>query len=257
MTQKNSGRLYLLPAPLDPFAESAWPVEEILAQTPAKTLELMRSIDHFVVESIKTASRLLSRIKDREAMARAVFLELNEHGGDESIDQAIGFMRAGIDFGFLSEAGMPCIADPGAALVAGAHEAGIMVVPIPGPSSVTLALSASGLDAQRFVFLGYLPAERLARQATLRRLGADFSRDGMTRVFIETPYRNDALLSDCLNILPGESWLCVARALCSKDEWIRSARVSAWKNGPPAIIGKSPAVFLFGQRATRQTRNTR
>lgn len=252
-----NGILYLLPAPLQPYGETEWSPEVLLAQIPSTTLAILKRIDFFAVESTRTASRFLSRIKDRESMGKTVFLELNEHGGEESIARCLKLLSEGRDCGFLSDAGMPCIADPGAALVAAAHEAGARVMPVSGPSSLLLALSASGLDAQRFAFLGYLPQENASRRAVLSRLGAEFLKDGITRVFIETPYRNDALLAECIRTLPSAAWLAVASGLCSDREEIRSAPIGRWRTLPAPSVGKIPAVFLFGHRATNRMLNTR
>jgi 16S rRNA (cytidine1402-2'-O)-methyltransferase len=144
----------------------------------------------------------------------------------------------------MSEAGIPAIADPGALLVAAAHERGIRVVPIVGPSSIVLALEASGLEGQRFRFVGYLPAEGAARRAALVDLERQSARDGETQVFIETPYRNDALLADLLQACRGATRLAVAADLTGPAESIRMARIDAWR-AKPEPIGKRPAIFLL------------
>jgi 16S rRNA (cytidine1402-2'-O)-methyltransferase len=146
--------------------------------------------------------------------------------------------------GLLSEAGLPAIADPGAALVAAAHARGITVVPHVGPSSIALALMASGLDGQRFRFVGYLPAESAARRVKLAELERHSASQAETQIFIETPYRNEALLADILHACRGATRLAVAAELTSPHEWIRMDAVAAWRS-KPAAIGKRPAIFLL------------
>ena len=251
------GRLFLLPAPLHPYEAETWDPATLAQTLPARALSLLASLPSFVVESERTALRLLSRLKDRGGMEKLSLKVLDEHSPPDVIPGLLSDILAGADAGFFSEAGLPCVADPGAALVAEAHARGIEVVPVSGPSSLMLALIASGLEAQRFAFLGYLPQDRAARRSSIQRLAGDFRRDGMTRLFIETPYRNDALLSDLAALLPDEVWLCVAADLCGRGERVESRPVRAWKASPAAPIGKVPAVFLFGNRAGLRPRDTR
>ena len=251
------GTLYLLPAPLHPYDAETWDPATLAQTMPARSLHLLAALPSFVVESERTALRLLSRLKDREAMGKVSLKVLDEHSSPEVIPGLLAEILDGADVGFFSEAGLPCVADPGAALVAEAHARGIRVVPVSGPSSLMLGLIASGLDAQRFSFLGYLPQDRAARRNSIQRLAGDFRRDGITRLFIETPYRNDALFSDFIALLPDEAWLCVAADLCGKGERIESKPVKSWKAAPAAPIGKVPAVFLFGNRAALRPRDTR
>jgi 16S rRNA (cytidine1402-2'-O)-methyltransferase len=143
---------------------------------------------------------------------------------------------------------MPCVADPGAALAALAHDRGFGVVPLVGPSSILLALAASGLDGQRFSFLGYLPQDQGGRRAALASIDRGLRADGSTRIFIETPYRNARLLEDCIAVLSPTTRLCVAASLTSLAERIRSAPVSAWR-AEPWPLGKEPAIFLAGLTA--------
>jgi 16S rRNA (cytidine1402-2'-O)-methyltransferase len=146
--------------------------------------------------------------------------------------------------GLLSEAGLPAIADPGAALVAAAHERGIAVVPHVGPSSILLALMASGLEGQRFRFVGYLPAEAAARRAAIADLERQSARARETQIFIETPYRNDAMLADLLQACRPATRIAIAAELTSPREWIRTDRIEMWR-AKPATIGKRPAIFLL------------
>lgn len=249
MSEKK-GTLYLVPNSLD--AEIG-PVEAVI---PAQALARMASLRHFVVEGDRAAWRLLSRVMDRESLAGVSLEKLDEHTLPEEVPRLLAPALAGEDLGLLSEAGLPCVADPGGALVAAAHAAGIRVVPLVGPSSLLLALSASGLDGQRFSFLGYLPQERAARRSALAAIERGVRADGGTRIFIETPYRNDKLLEDCLEVLSPETRLCVAAGLTTEGEQVRQASVASWRAAPQAI-GKKPAVFLVGRvPGTSLDRNT-
>jgi 16S rRNA (cytidine1402-2'-O)-methyltransferase len=235
------GRLYLVPNLLD---ASSLPE----ATLPAAAIERVRSLRRFVVEGEKAAWRLLSRILDAEAASKVSMDRLDEHTPRGALPALLSPLEAGEDLGLISEAGMPCIADPGAALVALAHDRGIAVIPLVGPSSVILALAASGLDGQRFSFLGYLPQDPQGRRAALLAMDRGIRADGATRIFIETPYRNARLLADCLELLSPATRLCVAASLCSDSERIRSSPVSSWR-ASPWPLGKEAAIFLAGHAA--------
>ncbi len=236
--ETGTGRLFLIPnliAPGDPAKA-----------LPGATLEAIRGIRRYVVEGEKAAWRLLSAVMEREELAATHFEVLDEHTRAEALPGLLEPALRGEDLGLLSEAGMPCVADPGAPLVALAHDRGIRVIALTGPSSILLALASSGLDGQRFRFLGYLPPDRTGRAAALREIDRGILADGATRIFIETPYRNAALLEDCLAILAPSTRLCVAFALGSAAETIRSAPVAAWRR-EPTPLAKEPAIFLLGQ----------
>jgi len=235
------GRLFLIPNLLDP---SGIP-EAVL---PASALARIRSLRRFIAESDKAAWRLLSRVLDKEEAAAASVERLDEHTKAEDLPALLGPAVAGEDIGLLSDAGMPCVADPGAALVALAHDRGISVAALTGPSSILLALSASGLNGQSFSFLGYLPPDRAGRRSALSSIDAGIRADGATRIFIETPYRNEALLEECLSTLSPGTRLCVAASLTSAAERVRSAPVSEWRSSPWEL-GKEPAIFLAGRAA--------
>jgi len=239
---KTPGTLYLVPNALDP---DIGPAEAVM---PAPALARVRNLRRFIVEGERAAWRLLSRVIEKEELASVSMEVLDEHSRLEDLPRLLSPLVAGEDVGLLSEAGLPCVADPGGALVAAAHEAGIRVVPLVGPSSLLLSLSSSGLDGQRFSFLGYLPQDRAERRAALAAIDRGVRADGATRIFIETPYRNDRLLADCLEVLSPDTRLCVAAALSTERERIRSAAVRDW-GAPPEPIGKEPAVFLVGRKA--------
>jgi 16S rRNA (cytidine1402-2'-O)-methyltransferase len=232
------GRLYLLPAWL---AEDV-PPESVL---PAPVLERLRALDSFVVEDAKSARRFLAACGHPRPLREIEMAELSEHTDRAAVPGLLAPLLAGRDVGLLSEAGVPAVADPGALLVAEAHGRGIRVVPLVGPSSILLALMASGLEGQRFRFLGYLPTEPAARRARALEAERDSARERETQVFIETPYRNDALLADLLQSLRGTTRLVVAADLTGPNEWIRSDAVENWKSRPSPAIGKRPAIFLL------------
>jgi 16S rRNA (cytidine1402-2'-O)-methyltransferase len=197
-----------------------------------------------VVENAKSARRFLAACGHPRPLREIAMSELNEHTPASAIPALIEPALAGRDVGVLSEAGVPAVADPGAALVAEAHARGIVVVPCVGPSSILLALMASGLEGQRFRFAGYLPADATGRKAAISELERRSSRDGETQVFIETPYRNEALLADLVATCKPTTRLCVAADLTAPSEWIRNDTLEGWR-ARPAAIGKRPAIFLL------------
>lgn len=232
-----AGRLYLLPTWLAEPSEPA-------AVIPGPVLERIRTLDVFVVEDAKSARRFLAACGHPRPMREIVMAELNEHTPADQVAQLLDLALAGQDVGVLSEAGVPAVADPGAALVAEAHRRGVTVVPCVGPSSILLALMASGLDGQRFRFLGYLPADGEERRGAIAEIERHSRHAGETQVFIETPYRNDALLADLVATCRPATRLAVAAELTAPGEWIRSDVIGAWRERP-AAIGKRPAIFLL------------
>jgi 16S rRNA (cytidine1402-2'-O)-methyltransferase len=232
-----SGRLYLIPAWLSPDT----PPNHVV---PAAALERLRALGHFVVEDAKSARRYLAACGHPRPIRELFFTELNEHTPRAKVAELLEPTLQGYDVGLLSEAGLPAVADPGAVLVAEAHARGVTVVPLVGPSSMMLALMASGLEGQRFRFLGYLPAESAARREKLGEIERHSRKGIETQIFIETPYRNDALLADILQTCAEATRLAVAAELTAPGEWIRMAPVSAWRR-QPATIGKRPAIFLL------------
>jgi 16S rRNA (cytidine1402-2'-O)-methyltransferase len=232
-----TGRLFLLPA----WLSEETPPEDVV---PAPVLERIRSLDSFIVENAKSARAYLAACRHPKPMREIAMAELNEHTAAADVPKLLAGAVAGRDTGLLSEAGLPAIADPGALLVATAHALGISVVPCVGPSSIALALMASGLDGQRFRFVGYLPAESAARRARIVELERHSSKHSETQIFIETPYRNESLLADLLQSCRGASRLAIAAELTSPREWIRMDTVDAWRRNTPTL-GKRPAIFLL------------
>ena len=219
--------LYAIPTPLGGEPEAA---------LPAPALATIRRIKDFAVENAKSARAFLG------AMAMPV-RELSIVAIEEKTD-LLAPLRAGRPLGLLSEAGCPAIADPGAQLVEAAHREGFRVVPLVGPSSITLALMASGLEGQRFAFCGYLPREGAPRAKRIRELETRSRRERETEIFIETPYRNEALFSALLEVCAPATRLCVAADLTLGTESVRTCTVAQWRRSK-GTIGKRPAVFLL------------
>jgi 16S rRNA (cytidine1402-2'-O)-methyltransferase len=231
------GTLYLLPAALS----ADTPPEAVV---PGTVLLRIRSLDRFVVENAKSARAWLRACGHPKPARELAISELNEHTPAAAVAALLEPVFAGNDLGLLSEAGMPAVADPGAALVAAAHARGVTVVPCVGPSSILLALAASGLDGQRFRFAGYLPAETAARHAALVEIEKRSVRDRETQVFIETPYRNDAMLKEILATCRATTRLAIAAELTSPEESVVMDTVAGWRKRS-ATIGRRPAIFLL------------
>ena len=232
-----SGRLFLVPSSLS----SETPPQDVL---PEGVLRRVRKIDSFVVENAKSARAFLAACGHPRPMRDLAMAELNEHTPDTAVPSLLEPLRAGMDVGLLSEAGAPAVADPGARLVAAAHAEGIQVVPLVGPSAILLALMASGLEGQRFRFHGYLPVNADARRAALSEIERHSSLHDETQAFIETPYRNDAMLADILRVCDAGTRLAVAAGLTGSGETVRLDRIDAWR-ASPGTLGKRPAVFLL------------
>jgi 16S rRNA (cytidine1402-2'-O)-methyltransferase len=227
--------LYAIPAPLGGTAEAA---------LPQAALGIVRGLADFVVENPKSARAFLSAVGMARPIRELSLATLDEHTAPAQVPALLRPLREGRPLGLLSEAGCPAIADPGAALVEAAHREGFQVRPLVGPSSIVLALMASGLQGQRFAFCGYLPREAGEREARIRALEKRSREEDETEVFIETPYRNDALLGSLLSVCRPATRLCVAADLTLPTESVVSRPVSQWR-ALPGAIGRRPAVFLL------------
>ena len=234
----SAGKLFLIPAPLGDSA----PVDTVI---PVGTLEVLRSIRYFVVEELRTARRYLSKASIGVPIDSLHFFELNEHTPPEQdISSYLQAALEGHNIALLSEAGVPAVADPGARLVRLAHQKSIPVVPLTGPSSLLLALMASGLNGQNFAFAGYLPVKPPERQQRLRLLEKRSAAEQQTQLFIETPYRNEALLADILSVCRPGTLLCVAANLTEPDAFIKTQTIAGWKT-THVDLHKKPCVFLL------------
>jgi 16S rRNA (cytidine1402-2'-O)-methyltransferase len=232
----DKGKLYLIPSPL---GEND-PAEVI----PGPVLNSLEGFRTFVVEEVRTARRYLSRAGLKGRIGELEFFELNEHTDAATIEGYLRLFENGNDVALISEAGLPAVADPGAQLVALAHTHDIEVVPAVGPSSLMLALMASGLNGQSFAFCGYIPAKTDERRNKLKLLEKLSGQLKQTQILIETPYRNDSLFADILAVCSPSTKVCVAANITMPDAYIKTRKVAAWKK-EGLQIGKRPCVFLI------------
>lgn len=234
------GILYLIPAPLTPFAEN----DDIAWVIPAAVRQCIAGLGHYVVEHPKTARQFLKQTGCALPLQEIKMQVLDEHTQPKEFVSLLAPLLAGNDMGLLSEAGCPAVADPGAGLVRLAHQKNIRVVPLVGPSSILLALMASGLNGQRFVFHGYLPVENEQRARKIIELEKESKARDQTQIFIETPYRNQKLLESLTQVCRDSTELCIACDLTLASEQIATRTVKEWKQGLPDI-NKKPAIFLL------------
>jgi len=230
------GILYLLPTTLGET--------EPLEVLPLTIKQAVEGIDHYVVENEKSARRFIKKITPRKSQAQLRIKLLNKYTEEHEIPEYLQPCMEGLSIGVLSEAGCPGIADPGALLVRMAHEKGIRVVPLVGPSSIILALMASGLNGQNFAFNGYLPIESAARRKAIRELEKRSRESGQTQLFMETPYRNNKLLAELVRTLRPDTRLCIAADLTLKTEYIQTLAISEW-SGYTVDLHKRPAIFAI------------
>ena len=233
----STGTLYLIPVTLGD--------DDIAKALPPEVADIARGLDTFIVENEKTARRFLAALKTTRPVRELTMMRLDEHTLPAELPALLTTLQAGHDVGLMSEAGCPGIADPGAQLVALAHRAGIRVTPLVGPSSILLALMASGLNGQRFTFLGYLPNEKAARIQKLKQIEHGSRSNRETQIFIETPYRNQHLLQNIVDHCQPATRLCVACNLSLADELIVSRSIAEWKKAALPDLHKQPAVFLL------------
>lgn len=233
------GKLYLIPTPMGETA--TWDVA-----LPAANREAIDRIDCFVVENIRTARRFLARCGLNRPIDTLDFAELNEHTPVEAVEALLGpLLREGKNIGVMSEAGMPCVADPGAWLVAAAHRHGVEVVPLVGPNSILLALAASGANGQSFAFNGYLPVKPPERIKAIRHFERRALTDGQTQLFIEAPYRNRRLFDDIVATCDPRTMFGIACDLLEPDQYLRSLPVGEWKRVGAPMFDKRPTIFIL------------
>jgi 16S rRNA (cytidine1402-2'-O)-methyltransferase len=231
------GRLYLVPNLL-----GLVPPEAVL---PARTLDVARGLRHFVVENAKPARQFLKSIGTATPLQQIDIAEMGAAPTAQRCVELLAPVRAGHDLGVLSDAGCPGIADPGALLVAAAHAEGIAVTPLVGPSSILLALMASGMNGQGFTFHGYLPAKTEARIAAIGRIETESRRTGHAQLFIETPYRNAALLEALAATCRPATRLCVAADLTLATESVVSQSIAVWRGTDFAPYAKRPSLYVL------------
>ncbi len=236
MSSESRGALYLLPNTLGDVAPEA--------VIPAGVLDRARTLDYIIAEDPKAARAFLKRIAPTRPLQSIRVERLDHNTRPSDIQAFLEPLLSGSDAGLLSEAGLPAVADPGASLVRLAHERDIRVVPLSGPSSIVLALAASGLDGQRFVFHGYLPIAETELVAKLKECERQSRKLKQTQIFIETPYRNDRTLATMLRALAPATLVCVAADLTLESETVKTRPVVAWRKETPQLKGR-PTVFLL------------
>ena len=240
----NSSALILLPTALDAESDPA-------QSLPGPVLSQLQALSHFVVEDAKSARAWLKRCAWPRPLPQALMLVWDEHTAKSEqqsstiIQQVLHWLEAGHSVGLLSEAGLPAIADPGDALIAAVHAAGFPVRPQIGPSSIMLALMASGFNGQHFEFKGYLPAANEEREAALRAIERLNEQDARSLIWIETPYRNDAMMASMARVLKHDTCVCVATALGSAKETIQTKSIAQWRQSA-WLPGREPTVFILG-----------
>jgi len=236
MSSDRRGSLYLLPNTLGDIAPEA--------VIPSAALDRARSLDYIIAEDPKAARAFLKRIAPTRPLQSIRIERLDHNTKGSDIPAFLEPILAGSDAGLLSEAGLPAVADPGASLVRLAHEKGVRVVPLSGPSSILLALSASGLDGQRFAFHGYLPIAETELISTLKECERQSRKLKQTQIFIETPYRNDRTLATMLRAVAPATLVCVAADLTLESESVKTQPAAAWRKETPQLKGR-PTVFLL------------
>ncbi len=229
------GKLYLVPAPLGGAPE------EVI---PSYVFGQIAHITHFAVEELRTARRYLSSIGFKGRIDGLNFYEINEHTTFQDAEQIMKVLLAGEDMALISEAGLPAVADPGANLVDLAHRHDIEVIPFVGPSSLMMALMSSGMNGQSFAFNGYLPVKPHERKAKIKELEKRSRNGKQSQIFIETPYRNDAMLADILEVCEASTRVCVAADITLPSAYIKTRRVLDWRQNR-VTIGKRPCVFIL------------
>ena len=231
------GKLYLIPSILAPGSTNV---------IPEQTTSIICKIDYFLVENVRSARRFISALNLGVQIEQLHFELVDKKTTFEETMELLEPIRQGKDGGMLSEAGCPGIADPGALPVSSAHQLGIEIVPLVGPSSILLALMGSGFSGQSFVFHGYLPIDQNERKNKIRELERAALKTGQTQIFMETPYRNEHLLQSMLQVCHNNTRLCIASDLTGENQMIKTLSIQSWKKSRPSIH-KVPAIFIIGR----------
>ena len=232
----NKGVLYLIPTTIGPSNH--------LGVLPITIKQTIDSLDYFIVENEKSARKDIKKISPDKEQSSLNLSSIGKHSDHKEYEYYLDVFLKGVSVGLLSEAGVHAVADPGAEIVKIAHSKNIKVVPLVGPSSIILALMASGLNGQNFTFNGYLPIEKQDRKKELKSLEKISANEGKSQIFIETPYRNDKMLEDLKTFLQPNTMLCVACDITLDTEYIRTLSINDWKNEKPKLH-KRPTIFIF------------
>lgn len=228
------GKLYLIPIPI---------AENALHTLSAEVSTVTQTLQYYFVENIRTARRFLRTLHPSIIIDDLHFSEIDKHNGPD-MATLTDWLKKGYDVGVMSEAGCPGIADPGSVLVKKAHELNVESIPLTGPNSIVLALMASGLNGQSFAFHGYLPLKEPARSNRIKELEQLSGKEKQTQIFIETPYRNNAMLDELLKHCKANTQLCIAQNITATDAYIKTKSILQWKQNKPELA-KQPAVFVL------------
>ena len=231
-----AGKLYLIPCPI---------VEHHLDTLPKGTIDILHDVRHYIVERARTARRFISKTKPPYSINELSIIEMDKHDHHIFQKEMMEWLNAGHSVGIVSESGCPGVADPGSRYVAIAQEKGIEVIPLVGPSSILLALMASGMNGQNFAFIGYLPVKNDALRQEIKQLDKTIQNTGQSQIFIETPYRNDKLVQSLLKEANPSRKLCIAIDITGPKQRIQSKTIKEWKKAVPTI-GKQNCIFILG-----------
>jgi len=234
---KQKGKLYLIPTTLGD--------NEPLEVLPYAVKQVIESCIYFIVENEKSARRFIKKITPKKSQSDLQIYLLNKYSNDLEIQDYLDVCEDGINIGLLSEAGVPVVADPGSSIVALAHQKNIRVVPLVGPSSIIMALMASGLNGQNFTFNGYLPIDSKERKSTIKQLERLSKEKNQSQIFIETPYRNEKMFSDLVQTLTPSTKLCIAADITLNTEFIKTFDAKTWKSFKKINLHKRPAIFII------------
>mgnify|MGYP002621475959 CR=1 FL=1 len=229
--------LYLIPVPLGDTA--------ISAVLPDHNHDIVVAIKHFIVENIRSARRFLKKVDKTIDIDTLTFYELNEHTEQKDIGNYLDALAQGEPMGVISEAGCPGVADPGAMVVEMAHRKNLKVVPLSGPSSIIMAVMASGFNGQNFAFNGYLPAKPAERNSKIKQLESRIYKESQSQIFIEAPYRNTKMIQSLLASCRGDTMLCIASGITTEVEWIKTKSIAQWKKEKIPEIDKIPTIFIL------------
>ena len=230
------GNLYLIPTTLgetEPF--------EVL---PLSVKKIIEQIDFYIVENEKTSRRFIKKISPSKSQPSLTIMKLDKYADELETQTYLDVCEEGISVGLLSEAGVPAVADPGATIVKLAHEKNIKVIPLVGPSSILMALMASGMNGQNFAFNGYLPIDSSERKKAIKDLERLSKDKNQSQIFIETPYRNEKIFTDLKSVLTPSTQLCIAVNISLQDEYIKTFTIADWKKISPDLH-KKPAIFII------------
>jgi 16S rRNA (cytidine1402-2'-O)-methyltransferase len=230
------GKLYLIPTTLGE--------NEPLEVMPYSVKTIVELLDHYIVENEKSARRFIKKITPKKIQSSLIMMKLDKYAKEIETRTYLDLCEQGVSIGLLSEAGVPAVADPGASMVKLAHEKGIQVVPLVGPSSILMALMASGLNGQNFAFNGYLPIDNSERKKEIKALEKLSKEKNQSQIFIETPYRNEKMFTDLKSVLSPGTLLCIAIDISLPKEFIKTYTIAHWKRQSPDLH-KRPAIFII------------